>query len=97
MAAGNALLLLAGPVGLAVAGVSVAAGLGYLAYKNRATIEDANAVLRQLLEAQGEVKLYTNEVSGISGQTVDHSHRSRQILDDFVADAPKDYAQFSER
>ncbi|MDP9993856.1 hypothetical protein J2W28_004442 [Variovorax boronicumulans] len=97
MAAGNALLLLAGPVGLAVAGVSVAAGLGYTAYKNRATIENANTVLLQLLKAQGEVKLHTNEVSGIYGLTVDHSHRLRQMLDDFVADAPKDYAQFSER
>lgn len=97
VAAGNALLLLAGPVGLAVAGVSVAAGLGYTAYKNRATIENASAVLLQLLEAQGEVKLHTNEVSGIYGQTVNHSHRLRQMLDDFVADAPKDYAQFSER
>lgn len=97
MVAGNALLALAGPVGLALAGTTLAAGLGWAAFKNRSTIDEATARYMQLSETHSLVQTHARQVSGLHGLTVEHTHSLRQLLDAFVADAPKDYRLFSDR
>lgn len=95
--AGNALLALAGPAGLALAGVSVVTGVGWAAYKNRSTIEEATNMHRTLGVALSYVQANTGKVSGLYGLTVEHTNSLRQMLDSFVVDAPNDYLLFSDR
>lgn len=97
VAAGNALLALAGPVGWALAGSTLVAGLGWAGYKNRATIEEADAIFKELSEAKALVQKNTMEVSGLYGLTTSHTHSLRQMFGAFVEDAPKDCQLFNER
>ncbi|MFS2162591.1 hypothetical protein [Variovorax sp. Varisp62] len=97
MAAGNALLAMAGPVGIALAGTSLIAGVGWAAYKNRCTIEEATERLQQLSETHAAVQRQSMEVSGLYALTVEHTHKLRQLLSDFAADASKDYLAFTDR
>jgi len=97
MAAGNALLALAGPVGWTLAGLSVAAGLGYAAYKHNGIVEEATKMHRELLTMLSDVEVLTKQVSSLYGLTTQHTHGLRTMLTDFTSDAPKDYSDFSSR
>lgn len=97
IAGGNALLALAGPVGWALAGTSLVAGLSWAGYKNRATIEEAEAIFKELSEARALVQKNTSEVSGLYGQTTIHTHSLRLMFEAFTKDAPKDCEQFNDR
>jgi hypothetical protein len=96
MAAGNTLLALAGPVGLALAGTTLAAGLGYAAYKNRSTIDEATDICVQLSETHSLVQTHSLQVSGLYGLTVEHTYSLRQLFDGFRSNAPKNYLVFSD-
>lgn len=97
MVGGNALLALAGPVGLALAGTSAVAGLGWAAYKNRATIKEADSVYRKLVDNQALVEKHAKEVLELKALTTTHTDGLRQMFDEFVVDAPTDCSLFSER
>lgn len=97
MSAGSALLALAGPVGIALAGTSLLAGAGWAAYKNRATIEEAIKHANDLSESISLIKTQIAEVSSLYSLTVQHTHSLRSLMNDLVLSATKSYNDFTPR
>jgi hypothetical protein len=97
MSAGSALLALAGPVGLALAGTTLLAGAGWAAFKNRETIEKAAELEKNLSESISILETQLYEASSLYSLTVEHTHSLRTLFTDLVRSTPRDYADFSAR
>ena len=94
MAAGEALLLLAGPVGWTVAGFAITGSAAYLHVRNRRYAEEAT---KQRVEVEAEIRslrVATREIKGLAERTGGHADGCLAELNWLTEHAPMDYSQF---
>ena len=94
MAAGNALLALAGPVGWTVGGLAVAGSGIYLHYRNG---DLARKATQERLGVEGEIRSLrtaSREIRGLGTSTRTHIDGTLDVLAWLGDNAPNDYQQF---
>ncbi len=94
MAAGNALLALAGPIGWSVAGVLIVGGGAFAAHKNKVAAEKANNLSMEIENKIVELRPKFRKMEQLFDKTV----KLKKGLDItlFVNTYPKDYDNFSD-
>ena len=94
MAAGNALLALAGPVGWTVGGLAVAGSGIYLHYRNG---DLARKATQERLGVEGEIRflrMASREIGELGTSTKTHIEGTLAVLGWLGDNAPNDYRQF---
>lgn len=95
MAAGEALLALAGPIGWAIGGATIV-GAGFLARsKNEKIANEANAKRKEIEILTAQLKAADREVNGLISLTTTHVAGVKNILLKLKKYAPDDYYSFS--
>ncbi|MEI7840811.1 MAG: hypothetical protein WCJ11_09950 [Methylococcaceae bacterium] len=95
MAAGEALLALAGPIGWAIGGVAILGG-GLLARsKNEKIANQANSQRKEVEILSAQLKAANHEVKGLITLTKNHVSGVQDILSILRNKAPKNYNDFS--
>ena len=94
MAAGNALLALAGPVGWAIGGASLIGAGGYAWYRNGRVAEEATQKAAEVREQTLTLQRGSREVTEVHRLTETSDAGVRKQLQYLQADAPQDYLAF---
>lgn len=97
MAAGNALLALAGPIGWAIGGASLLGAGGYAFYKNAKVIEDANSKSVDIKKQIFILKRADKATDNLIKLTKQHSDGIKKQLKMLRTKAPVDYLDFDEK
>jgi hypothetical protein len=95
MAAGNALLALAGPIGWTIGGLAIAGSAAYLHSRNSQLAEEAS---RERVKVEAEVrsmKTAGREIRGLRERTQEHADGCLAGLAWLKTNAQPDYRQFS--
>ncbi|MHA6897188.1 hypothetical protein ACQUJT_24400 [Ralstonia pseudosolanacearum] len=95
MAGGGALLALAGPVGLALAGIAAAGGAAYVAHANNKVVEGANEKLRPIEAGICALKVAGQEILGLRDLTQTHVQGMKALFEQLQASVPTSYDLFS--
>ena len=95
MAAGNAFLALAGPVGWGIAGVLIIGGGGFAAYKNKKAAEEAHKIT---LEIEEKISILLPKLEELS-KLVDETKELKKALDLslIINTFPNDFEKFSDK
>jgi hypothetical protein len=96
MAAGNALLAMAGPVGWAIGGASLIGAGGYSWYKNSKIAEEANEKTEEVHEQTLVLSRAQEEISDLIALTREHENGVRDQLKQLRSAAPENYDAFTE-
>ena len=96
MAAGKALLAMAGPVGWAIAGVAIVGGSWWTSSKNKEIAEHAVEAAMIYDRESATLSGVKKEVAQLFSLTSKHSTGVKKQLHYLKDRAPKDYAQFTE-
>ena len=96
MAAGKALLALAGPVGWAIGGAGLIGAGGYAWYKNAQIAEEATEKAREVHEQVLVLDRAHNEISDLITLTRQHESGVRDQLKHLRSEAPEDYLAFND-
>ncbi|WP_241680072.1 hypothetical protein [Serratia oryzae] len=94
MAAGNALLALAGPVGIGIGVLSLAGGAIAARKKNGKAIEEAQVEELQTQELTSKLNILKYEVLGIASVISKHYQGVESIIDTLEKTAPTDVQSF---
>ena len=96
MAAGNALMALAGPVGWAIGTASLIGAGGYSWYKNAKIAEEANEKAGDVHKQIQVLDRAHSEISDLITLTRKHANGVRDQLKQLRSTAPEDYSEFGE-
>lgn len=97
MAAGNALLALAGPVGWAIGGVALAGGAFLASHKNAEIAEKATEETVKIKAATQQLSAAEKEINILLGLTRHHASSVGLQLENLSKEASKDYRQFTQQ
>lgn len=95
MAAGNALLLLAGPVGWAITGIAVTSGALMLRGKNEEIAKKANQEATRIQAKTATLKAAKEEIAKLLTLTQQHADGVNTRLNFLKIDAPNNYQHFN--
>lgn len=93
MAAGNAILAMAGPIGWTVAGVLAVGGGTFAAWKNKKTADEANRLAIDVEKKISELRIRMRKIQSLIKET--KSLKEGLGISLFVNTYPKDYTLFS--
>lgn len=95
MATGNALLLLAGPVGWAIGGTALVGSAFFLGHKNAEIAEKANEETVKIQAKTASLKVAKEEIAKLFTLTQQHADGVNTRLNFLKIDAPNNYQHFS--
>jgi len=95
MSAGGALLALAGPVGLALAGVAAVGGAVYVAHSNNKVVEEANEKLKPIEAGIGSLMIAAREIIKLRDLTGEHVSGMKNLFGRLKEIAPASYSDFN--